>query len=110
MLKETGTNTISSPLHSLEVHYKIRIMVSVWWFSGTTNTVNVWITDSTGGNLGSGTAGTITPSAVSTYAGATLDPYCTNSRASNYELYITESTQDIYVKFQSSAGSNWGIR
>ena len=88
-------------------------MVSIWWLTSTSGDVSVYITDSSGGTLGTGTSGTASYSsaAASHYATADYNPYCTTSKALNYELNITDSTRNIKVNFKkTSGGDTWGIR
>ena len=85
-------------------------MASFFWFGGTSHTLTSQIATSTGGNLVSDA--TISPSGVAgTIAGASLNPYCANSKAKNYDHTFTENTVDIQVNFFStSTAANWGLR
>lgn len=83
VLRATGTSTITVT-HTLQSHYKVRIMVSLWWFSGTSANITVQLATSTNANIGNDTAA---PTGVAgTIAGASLNPYCANSQATNFEL------------------------
>ena len=106
VLKATGTTVIEST-HTLDIHWQVRIMMSIWWFGGTSNTVTIQLTTAANGNLGSAT---VTPSGVAYFSGATYNPYCTNSQASNFDQNFTDNTASVKVRVASTAGSNWGLR
>lgn len=108
VLQTTGTTVISAT-HSLSIHYKVRIMMSLWWFGGTSHTLSVQLATTTGGNLitktqgPTGTAGLI--------AGASYDPYCANSQAANFDQEYADATRAVKVNvFSTAAGANWGLR
>ncbi len=109
VLRGTLTDVISVT-HTLDIHYKVRIMVSIWWFSSTNGAITVQLASSAGANLGSGTANPT--GTAGTIAGASLNPYCANSQATNYQLTITESsTANVKVNFKSvSMTDDWGLR
>lgn len=105
----SGTDTIVVT-HALKPHYKVQIMVSFWWFSGTSYPITVQLTTSTDANIGSGTA---SPSGSAYHAGASYQPYCSGSQSTNYNLNITDSASasSVKVKFKASdVSANWGLR
>ena len=108
VLHATGTATITST-HSLSIHYKVRILVSIWWFSGSTDSVTLQLATSANANIGSTT---VTPAGTAgTIAGAAYDPYCANSKATNVDHEFTDNTPSVKVNFKANAASaNWGLR
>lgn len=110
VLRGTGSDIITIT-HTLQSHYKVRIRVSLWWFSGTSAGIIVQLATNTNANIGNDTA---TPKGVAgTIAGASLNPYCANSQATNFELVVidTNSYNNVKVNFKSTVTpSDWGLR
>jgi len=64
------------------------------------------VTKTTGGASISGTS--TTASNTGYVAGQYYIPYCNNSFAVNYEVFINDGTKDITVTFNSSS-NDWGL-
>ena len=90
--------------HATQPHYKLRMLVSVWWLSGSTDTVTINIAD------GATTIKSQSVLAPSTTTGNN-SIYCGNSRATNVDFDFTSqrAATSISVSF-SASGSDWGIR
>ena len=108
VIRATGQTIITATHLNLNYHYQKRMLVSLWWFGGTSETLNI-VMKTTGGGAqeslfpgGSQLAGPI--------PGAAYDPYC-SSRTNNYDLIWTAVARDIVFEFFSNSSSaNWGLR
>ena len=64
-----------------------------------------------GANIGSQTA---TPTGIAgTIAGASLDPYCPSSQATNFDGNFSDPSSNLGIKVNVKSGSssgNWGLR
>ena len=95
----------------MDVYWQVRVMMSLWWFGGTSHTLTVQLATSADANIDSTT---VTPAGAAYHAGAAYQPYCTNTQASNLDHNFTISgtpTANVRVKVASSNGAaNWGLR
>ena len=89
--------------HATQPHYKLRMLVSVWWLSSPTNAVTI--------NIADGATTIKSESVAAPAATGNNSIYCTNSRATNVDFDFTSqrAATSISVSF-SASGSDWGIR
>jgi hypothetical protein len=92
--------------HSLDVHFKIRILASLWTFSGAANVGVVVINNSTSASIYSNS---FSVNSDANIGGQAYIPYCSSSYATNIDVSITDSAQNITVAF-SSGSTSWGVR
>lgn len=107
VLIPTTPTTLLENVNYLGRHYKLRIVVSAWWFIGATNTdILMQVFTPTGGNLLSKAI-----TFASSQTTSNNSKYCTGSYATNIDTgtFNGASTSYVTVRFSSSS-SGWGIR
>ena len=93
-------------------------MASLWWFNSNSDTLTIQITTDTDANLDSTTVNPTTAGTAGTaglITGAAYQPYCSNSKATNFDGNFSDNNSpNIKVKIKSaspSSGTNiWGLR
>jgi hypothetical protein len=92
--------------HTLSKNYKVRILVSLWLFSGSTG-----ITMSMKNKVTNGVVltQTVTPVILADVTASAYEPYCSGSKAINYNYETLNTATSVTVSFTSTSAL-WGIR
>jgi hypothetical protein len=101
---QSTSSGVLKTTHALDNHYKVRILVSLWWLSGTSSiTISLNVT-----SLPAST--TIAAPSAATNATSSYQAYCTGSRATNVD-WSTSNFVDLGIEVAFTSGSaSWGIR